>query len=497
MNAKTSLTSALLALLFLIVHGACAPEPPPAALPEPPAESDGPPNVVLFIGDGFGVGAWSLAREWAATRGEKLSFEDPEALGFLVTRAADVLVTDSGAAATAWSTAGLGECLRIGREGERPLGAILHEAGRAYGLVTTAKLTHATPAPFYGAVASRYDEAALAEQLLAARPDVALGGGRQYFTSTGAGGKRKDGRDLLSEAEVEGIYVQTTFETPLPVDRPVLGVYATRHLPHALDRTNEPDLVDLVKAALARLRATGKPWFLLVEEAHIDVASHDHDGPGVAANTLRLDRTLAHLLEDLDFDRTLLVLGADHATDSPAWLEWAKPESLDVATMSVERMEHRIFGGEPWAGTPRGLEHAALPILDEGARQTGLSLRDLDRLLSAKSHYDRKTAIGDAISRRFGISFIDYDDHLNSTVVHGHTGEPVPVRAWGHRADEVQGVRDHGELGVWLREVMELRSAPGLAVPGGPETGTGEPEARERGAEAAGGAVSPPAGTSD
>jgi alkaline phosphatase len=45
--------------------------------------------------------------------------------------------------------------------------------------------------------------------------------------------------------------------------------------------------------------------------------------------------------------------------------------------------------------------------------------------------------------------------------VHGHTGDPVPVRAWGVRAEEVAGVRNHAEFGRWLRDVMELsRDAP-------------------------------------
>jgi alkaline phosphatase len=327
--------------------------------------------------------------------------------------------------------------------------------------VTTARITHATPSPFYGHAVHRGQEDTLAVQLLEASPAVALGGGARHFRPVEAGGRRTDGADLEARARREGFALQRELETPLPVDRPVLGLYAESHLPHELDRDDEPDLAELAVAAVRRLRATGKPWFLLVEEGRIDSAAHDHDGPGLAQNVLRLDRALDAILREVSLDSTLVVLCSDHATASPTLLEWAHPDSLELVTMSVEAMERRIFGGEPWLGTPRALEEAALPVLDEGGRQTGLSSSDLDRLVTAEKHYDRRTAIGNAISRRLGISFLAYEDHLASSEVHGHTAELVPIRAWGRRASEIEEVRDHAALGRWLRVVMELEpSAP-------------------------------------
>ncbi|MBZ0268090.1 alkaline phosphatase, partial [bacterium] len=268
------------------------------------------------------------------------------------------------------------------------------------------------------------------------------------------------------EARAAGVAVLEEFAAPLPVDRPVLALLASSHLPHEVDRRgDQPDLPDLVLAALERLEAEDRPYFLLVEEGRIDQACHDHDGPGVAANVLRLDRAVRAVLERVDPARTLVVVTADHTTDSPTWHETSHPESLDVVSMSVELMERKIFGGKAWMGTPRALEEKALPVLDEAARQTGLAATDLDRLVTGKNHYDRATAIGSAISRRFGISFLSYRDHLSSSEVHGHTGDPVPVRAWGVRSGEVAGVRDHAGFGRWLRDVMELPEMPG--APGG------------------------------
>lgn len=481
MSARTPSRLSVALALALLCGCESAPLPPPPATPPPP------PSVVFFVGDGFGVGAWSLGRELGRHRGVELVLDDAPVVGFLETECADHLVTDSAAAASAWSVGELTVRFAIGSQETPPKPSLferLRAADRAYGFVTTTRVTHGTPAPFYARAADRYEsgsEESVAEQLVDHLPVVAIGGGRDNFVGKGGGGKRADGRDLLALAREKGAAVLDTLAVPLPADRPVLALLAPSHLPHELDRKpDEPDLPELVLAALDRLEAEKRPYFLLVEAGRIDQAAHDHDGPGIAENVLRLDRAVRAVLERVDPARTLVVVTADHTTDSPTWHESAHPESLDVVSMSVETMERKIFGGVKWEGTPRALEEKALPVLDEGARQTGLTPEDLDRLVTGKNHYDRATAIGKAVSRRFGISFLSYRDHLSSGEVHGHTGDPVPVRAWGVRAAEAAGVRNHAEFGRWLRDVMELpedvRAAPAAAGSGAPtpiDTGGG------------------------
>lgn len=445
--------------------GGCARD---AASPSPPPEPS-VPSVVLFVGDGFGVGAWNVGREYARSRGELLELDDARHVGFLETRCAGELVTDSAAASTAWATGELGRRFAIGSRDVPPrpnLFERLHDAGRAYGLVTTARVTGGTPAPFYAREANRYDKGAeedVARQLLAVPPTVVIGGGRRHFRTVEAGGTRTDGRDLLEEARDAGVAVLEELTLPLPTDRPVLALLAGSSCPHETDRREEPDLKDLVLAAIDRLAAERKPWFLLVEEGRIENACRDHDGPSLARDVVRLDRAVRAVLDRVDPESTLVVVTATHATDNPTLRAAAHPESLDVVSMSVERMERRIFGGIPWRGTPRSLEERALPVLDAGARHTGLEAGDLDRLLTAKNDRERATALGHAISRRFGISFLSYRDHLASPEVRGKTSEPVPVRAWGVRADEVEGTRDHARFGLWLADVMRLPSGSGRA----------------------------------
>lgn len=456
------MTRKIVTVVALTVLAACAWTANETVDPPEPA---GPPNVVLLVGDGFGVGAWGLARAWADRLGRPLALDEAEAWGFLDTRCLDELVTDSAAAATAWSTGRLGKRMRVGFPGEDVpnLFERLREAERAYGFVTTARVTHYTLAPFYARATHRGLEDDVAVQLVEAPPDVAIGGGARHFLPEAAGGHRTDGRDLLGEARESGIEVLRDSPDSLPGEASVLAILADSHLPHDLDRgPGDPDLAELSTAALRRLRATGRPWFLLVEAARIDHAAHDHDGAGLVRNTLQLDRALEAVLAETDRSRTLVVVASAHETGNPALLESAHPESLEVVSASVEAMEERIFGGRPWRGTPASLREAALAVLDGGARHTGLSGEDLDRLLSAVDVYERRMALGSAVSRRFGIAFLAPEDRRSPGRRHGHTGDPVPVRAWGPRAAEIGGIRDHAALGRWIADVLEL-SSPGDA----------------------------------
>jgi alkaline phosphatase len=414
------------------------------------------PNVVLFVGDGLGVGAWAVARAWAASRGSELTLDGAPHAGFVDTRALDRIVTDSAAAATAWALGrpGRNRVIGIAPDPAPTLFERLAASGRAAGFVTTTRVTHATPAPFFARAPDRDDEDAIALQLVSAMPEVAIGGGRRHFRP-GRGGRR-DGRDLLAEAREGGVAVLDSLASPLPEDRKVLLLLADSHLPHALDAPSGPDLADLVAAAIRRLSARGAGWFLLVEEGRIDHAGHAHDAPALVQDVARLDRAVAAALQEVDLARTLVAVTSDHGTGAPTLHEDARPESLDVASASVETMDRRIFGDGPWRGTPEGLLERALPVLAEGCAFAGLSAADLDRLVSAKDPGDRRAALGTAVSRRFGITFMAHEDHLSSRAVHGHTGEPVPIRAWGVRAEEVEGIRDHAALGRWLADVLGL-----------------------------------------
>ena len=101
------------------------------------------------------------------------------------TASADSIVTDSAAGGSAW---GCGERVDNGavcfnRHGEiEPILVTAKRAGKATGVVSTARVTHATPASFFATVPNRGAEKLIAEQMLERGVDLALGGGAKHVT---------------------------------------------------------------------------------------------------------------------------------------------------------------------------------------------------------------------------------------------------------------------------------------------------------------------------
>ena len=192
-------------------------------------------NVILFIGDGMGVSTVTAARIFDGQSldmsGEEheLIFETFPHVALVKTYNTNQQVPDSAGTATAMMTgrktrAGV---INIGPEARRrdcraaldnplrPLGAIAGERGKSVGVVTTTRLTHATPAAVFAHSPERDWESdrylPVADRELGCRDiafqlthfdvgdglDVALGGGRAEFYGGGFDGNRVAEQDDL------------------------------------------------------------------------------------------------------------------------------------------------------------------------------------------------------------------------------------------------------------------------------------------------------------
>ena len=273
--------------------------------------------VILFVGDGMGVSTVTAGRIYAGQKlgldGEEhaLSFEKFPNLALIKTYNTDLQVPDSAGTMTAIVTgkktrAGV---LSIGPEAPRGDcdAARAHSAttflemaearGWRTGVVSTATITHATPAATYAHSADRdwESDAAMpaaarergcrdiAAQLIefGQQPnaagssdgvDVMLGGGRAMFFPTGVTdaeypdkqGARADGRDLVAEwlaGSDARSYVRNTQEIAALTDpkQQVLGLFEPSHMQFEADRDDsevgEPSLADLTEFAIKQLSA--------------------------------------------------------------------------------------------------------------------------------------------------------------------------------------------------------------------------------------------------
>ncbi|MGE4618246.1 MAG: alkaline phosphatase, partial [Planctomycetota bacterium] len=167
-------------------------------------------NVIFLVADGMNTGTWSIAdyytQHQSQQRTEWVQLYQEEAVtrSLMETCSSNSHVTDSAAAASSWST---GQRINNGAINVSPDGSALvpiHElvkkSRRSTGLVTTTRVTHATPAAFAASVASRGKEDAIALQYLERGVDVILGGGSKHFD----GAKRGDKIDLAGRYQAEG-----------------------------------------------------------------------------------------------------------------------------------------------------------------------------------------------------------------------------------------------------------------------------------------------------
>ncbi len=285
-------------------------------------EPAAPRSVILIIGDGMGPQQLGLLLDWAAaadrapTALERLM--NSGTTGYIRTASIDSPATDSAAAATAIAcgVAEKNQVVAMTQDG-RPIPTAMEDAiasGRKTGLVTTTRVTHATPACFITHIDHRDKEEEIAVQIVDSKVDLILGGGAQYFLS-----QRQNLRDQIAKRGWRLVEDMETLGEVQNTDR-VLGLFAKSHLPYVLDRDQPgeetaPTLAELTEKALQHLGPSSTGFFLMIEGGRIDHAAHANDVAGILGEMREFDDAVAVAM---DYQRknpsTLLLLTADHET---------------------------------------------------------------------------------------------------------------------------------------------------------------------------------------
>lgn len=282
-------------------------------------------NIVLFIGDGMGAEHRKAASRLVTGEPGKLAMDAMAVSGMIVTHSSDSPVTDSAASATAMASGVKTHNGVIGMDEQLAHVPTILEmaiaAGRSVGLVTTSQVSHATPAAFAAHVEHRKMMTEIAEQMLSTGPDVLLGGGEDEFLQqqeTGCypePGERKDGRNLIAEA-VANDYLYICDKRALDSVNPqttskLLGLFSDE----GMTRPFSPSLAEMTRISIDILSKNRRGFFLMVESAQIDWASHDNDAENAISDTLELDEAVAIARKFADESgQTLIIVTADHET---------------------------------------------------------------------------------------------------------------------------------------------------------------------------------------
>jgi alkaline phosphatase len=323
-------------------------------------------NVILFIGDGMGISSVSAARIYAGQKagglGEdhQLSFERFPAVALSKTYNTNQQTADSAGTMTAMITgvktlAGVlsvdgsvrrGDCAS-GQGAQVP--SLLEEAeaaGLATGVISTARITHATPGATYAHVVERDWEGGVPEEAAAQGCtdiasqfvsfshgdgiDVMLGGGRAMFLPNtvadpeypGKTGARRDGQNLIEAwqaANPDGAYLWNGDDLAAAANAsgPVLGLFEPSHMQFEADRAQdpgkEPSLAEMTAFAMDRLSQKGSGYVLVVEAGRIDHAHHAGNAYRAMEDTVALDEAVATAVAKSKESETLILVTADHS----------------------------------------------------------------------------------------------------------------------------------------------------------------------------------------
>ncbi len=435
-----------------------------------PKQADKVRGVVFMVSDGMSPGVLTLAQAYSklvrnrGTQWWELNNSKQAARGLMDTASANSMVTDSAAASSSWGGGqrvnnGSINVSPAGREIE-PIAAVLKRKSKAnIGLVTTATVTHATPAGFASSVKSRGSEADIAPQYLD-RADVILGGGSGFFQAK----QRPDKRDLRGDFAKAGYACVSNRDELLAADKPrLLGTFSLGHLPFSIDRDHSPSLTaaiptltEMARAALGRFLADGKPFLLQVEGARIDHAAHLNDIGGLLGDQLAFDDALGAVLAmTASHPDVLVVVTSDHGNSNPGLNGmgngYADSNKCFARIAGSKGSHEKIFG--EWNGTKN---KDAAKIISLVRDNLGFTPSD-----------DEAAALHDILSNRDVLEWnhqLDKPEGILGQIAGNHTGigwtgtahtsDPTLVTAFGPQSERFSGMVTNTDVFGHLVEML-------------------------------------------
>jgi len=392
-----------------------------------------------------------------------LSFENFENVALSKTYNYDAQVPDSAGTATAIMS---GYKARIGTLnvppndllagcGDRPAPPSLSKRaankGLSVGIISTARISHATPAAMFAHSPSRDWEAekdikragadagcrSITSQLVDPTTPInlALGGGAKEFTP----------KQIEQWVNGGDNHINITSGTALaalsPADRQdVLGLFSSSHMAYEADRreTDEPSLAEMTRYAIKNLTARDTGYVLLVEAGRIDHAHHGGNAYRAMRDVQALNEAVKTALAETG-DNTTLIVTADH---SHVFTIAGYPKRGNPILGLVERpvgLEALLEGADP--ETQVELAKDGKPYTTLGYHNGPGPLRHTHGPLTSNAvqapNFRQEIAVP-----------------LQSET---HAGEDVAIYATGPGSERVRGVMDQNEISDVIDKALGLR----------------------------------------
>ncbi len=453
-----------------------------------PAMAIQPKYVFYFIGDGLGASQRQFSefflREKTKNNSEQLLMNTFDIAGINTTYCANTLITDSAAAGTALASGVKTNKGVVGKDANgydvKTLTEAARDKGIKTGLITTTRLTHATPAAFAAHNISRNNENEIAEDILNSDVDFLAGGGIRHFIpksmiieNADAIGKtikskRKDEKNLVTGFEEKGYETfigmkgaKAFNSADFSKKEKVFAAFTYTHTPYEIERINKysdvPSLAAMTKAGIDLLSKGDKGFFLMVEGGRIDHAAHANDPTGVIYDTLAFDDAIKVAFDFYNKHKndTLIVVVGDHETGGMGLGMDSMGYKLDMTALMTTKVsveDTLAYGAGRYKGDKTGYksylakEFGLSNLTEAEAASLEKAMASADAGETAGYYKVNPAALTAAhlLSSRANITW--------TTTI--HTATMIPMSATGVGAAKFGGYKDNTQIAQTMAKML-------------------------------------------
>lgn len=404
-------------------------------------------NVILFIGDGMGISTITATRIFDGQskdmEGEEnsLAFDNFENVALIKTYNTNAQVPDSAGTATAIMS---GYKTNIGTINVRPgqkyegCGSIpaiktltdrSHSAGKSVGIVTTTRITHATPAAMFAHADNRNWESdnevpreakdagckSIAQQMVESEAEIIMGGGTSKFSE-----------NQLITLKANYTFAENKADMKNFKDGKLRALFSKSHMSFEADRdpAEQPSLAEMTETAIKNLKSNQEGYVLMVEAGRIDHAHHGTNAFRALTDAQALNEAVKVAIE-MASEETLIMVTADHS---------------HVFTMA----------GYPVRGNP------ILGLVKSIDQTTGLPSDSYEKALDGKPyttlgyHNGPHLRVASADNRPLTNEDVQDRNYRQQTAIpmntETHAGEDVALFGHGPGSENIRGVMEQNKI---------------------------------------------------
>ena len=404
-------------------------------------------NVILFIGDGMGISTITATRIFDGQskdmEGEEnsLAFDNFENVALIETYNTNAQVPDSAGTATAIMS---GYKTNIGTINVRPgqkyegCGSIpaiktltdrSHSAGKSVGIVTTTRITHATPAAMFAHADNRNWESdsevpkeakeagckSIAQQMVESEAEIIMGGGTSKFSE-----------NQLITLKANYTFAENKADMKNFKDGKLRALFSKSHMSFEADRdpAEQPSLAEMTETAIKNLKSNQEGYVLMVEAGRIDHAHHGTNAFRALTDAQALNEAVKVAIE-MASEETLIMVTADHS---------------HVFTMA----------GYPVRGNP------ILGLVKSIDQTTGLPSDSYEKALDGKPyttlgyHNGPHLRVASADNRPLTNEDVQDRNYRQQTAIpmntETHAGEDVALFGHGPGSENIRGVMEQNKI---------------------------------------------------